>query len=413
MKSVLKQVIFDQQQIVTAKISRYVPAALIDSTEILVISGIRRCGKSTLLHQIRQQRAEKDFYLNFDDERLLNFKLEDFQLLHELFIELFGEQHSFYFDEIQNITGWERFVRRLYDAGNKVFVTGSNASMLSRELGTHLTGRFCQFELYPFSFKEFLIYKGIDLSAKYLYSTVGKATLNRELDLYLAQGGFPQYVAGASVEYLKSLYESILYRDVMVRNKLTNEREMLELVYYLASNVSCLSSYNSLTAVCGVKNSTTIKNYIGFLEDSYLLFQLSKYDFAVKNQIRNPKKTYFIDSALVQRLGFNFSANLGRVFENVVFLELKRRAYELFYHSEKQECDFVLRKDGQIVGAMQVCVDMREEKTRQREINGLIEALALYNLTEGIIVTLDQDESVIVEGKKIQLVPFVRWVLEM
>ena len=158
MKDLLKQIILEQQDVLQAQNKRYVQRYIADewltTTEILIISGIRRCGKSVLVQQIRDRLEEKDFYFNFDDERLASFKLEDFQKLQECFVELFGEQHTYYFDEIQNIEGWERFVRRLYNAGNKVVITGSNARMLSRELGTHLTGRYIQVEIYPFSFGE-------------------------------------------------------------------------------------------------------------------------------------------------------------------------------------------------------------------------------------------------------------------
>jgi uncharacterized protein len=162
MKELLKSVIFDQQKLGwnTRNVKRDFPPAYLYNQEIVVITGIRRCGKSTLLQQIRVEQVEKDYFINFDDERLIQFRVEDFQILYETFIELFGVQKTFYFDEIQNIAGWERFVRRLHDYGNKVFITGSNANMLSRELGTHLTGRYVSHELYPFSFREFLEYKG-------------------------------------------------------------------------------------------------------------------------------------------------------------------------------------------------------------------------------------------------------------
>jgi predicted AAA+ superfamily ATPase len=196
--------------------------------------------------------------------------VEHFQLLHETFIELFGVQRTFYFDEIQNIPGWERFVRRLHDEGYKVFITGSNATMLSRELGTHLTGRYVQTELFPFSFNEFLAFKQHHWSESDLYTTDGRATLIGYFNEYFQTGGFPLYLKEGNADYLKSLYESILYRDVLVRNKLVNEKELLELVNYLASNVSKLTSFNGLTKIAGVKNATTIRNYLSFLQDTIL-----------------------------------------------------------------------------------------------------------------------------------------------
>ena len=358
MKELLKNIILDQQQLTWKDqyILRDFPDDYVRSKDIVVISGVRRCGKSTLLHQIRQGNAERDYYFNFDDERLVNFTVEHFQLLQQVLIELFGVQNTFYFDEIQNVVGWERFVRRLNDYGCKVFLTGSNATMLSRELGTHLTGRYLRFELFPFSFEEFLRVKGMDPGKAGRRDTQKKAFINRWFSEYFRMGGFPQYIDSGNDLYLKSLYESILYRDVMVRNHLTHEHEISLLVNYLAGNVSNLISYNSLTAITGVRNPTTIKNYMDFLQDTYLLFQVSKYDFSIKKQVQNPKKIYFIDSALVSRLGFRFSENFGRLLENFVFIELRRKGKQIWYHHGKYECDFIIQITGIVTDAIQVAI---------------------------------------------------------
>ncbi len=413
MKELLKAVIYDQQSLVWDDrfVKRAIPAGISEHNEIEVISGVRRCGKSTLLHQIRAIRDEHDYYLNFDDERLVNFKVADFQLLYETFIELFGLQKTFYFDEIQNIAGWELFVRRLHDHGNKVFITGSNATMLSRELGTHLTGRYSKIELYPFSFSEYLKFNGRTVKPKDISGTTGKSELQRFFNEYLANGGFPAYLQNKSETYLKSLYESILYRDVMVRNHLTNERELLELVNYLASNISRLASYNSLAKIVGVKNATTIKNYLGFLQNTYLLFLVSKYDYALKKQLQNSKKVYFIDNAMVNRLGFSFSGEKGRMLENLIFIELKRRDKEVFYHNGRHECDFVIKNGIHIKEAIQVCYTFDLPDTREREIKGLIDALQYYGLKEGMIITNDMDGHISIDGFKIEIVPAWKWLV--
>lgn len=413
MKELLKTVIADQLQLIWKEsyVQRELPDNIQESIDLVVISGIRRCGKSTLLHQIRSVRKERDFYLNFDDERLIQFKVEHFQLLLELFIELFGEQKTFYFDEIQNVTGWERFVRRLYDYGNKVFVTGSNARMLSRELGTHLTGRYVHVELFPFSFREYQLYYKSVTSAAPILSTASRAMVSRQFSEYLVRGGFPLFLENQNELYLKSLYESILYRDVMVRNNLNNEAELLELVYYMASNVSKLSSNNSLAKVVGVKNSSTIKSYLGFLQDSYLLFQISKYDPSLKKQLQNSKKTYFIDNALVLKLGFSFSPQWGRILENLVFIELKRRGKDIFYHQGRLECDFVIREGNFITEAIQVCYLLGETGAADREVKGLLEALDQYGLTRGTIITTDSEKQLNISGKYISIVLAWKWLL--
>ena len=414
MKDLIKTVIFDQQKMGWKAhfVKRSFQSAIIQSSTIVVISGVRRCGKSTLLHQIRNENTEKDYYMNFDDERLVHFTVEHFQLLHETFIELFGVQNTFYFDEIQNIPMWERFVRRLHDEGFKVFITGSNATMLSRELGTHLTGRYVYTELFPFSFGEYLKFKQIEPMESDFYSTEGRPMLIGNFNSYFLSGGFPLYLKEGLDDYLKSLYESILYRDVLVRNKLVNEKELLGLVNYLASNVSKLSSYNRLAKVSNVKNASTIRNYLSFLEDTYLIFQVSKFDFSLNKQIQNPKKTYFIDNALVRCIGFMFSEEKGRLLENIVFLELRRRRVEIFYHSNKFECDFVIRKGLTIIQAIQVCYSFDTNETRTREINGIKDAMKTYKLNEGLLLLYDSPEETVAEdGLTVHILPVWKWLL--
>lgn len=413
MKELLKHVIFDQRERnLSQMVERDIDQRLVKSSEILVISGVRRCGKSVLLQQIRSQQVEQDFYLNFDDERLINFKVDDFQILYEAFIELFGEQKTFYFDEIQNIAGWERFVRRLYDSGCKVFVTGSNANMLSRELGTHLTGRYCQIELYPFSFSEFLKMKNSYPEQKDFYTTTGKGNLRRLFEEYLKVGGFPRYIQESNSSYLSTLYENILYKDVVIRNKLNGERELLEMMYYLASNAAKRFSYNSLAKVVGIKHPDTIKNYIEYTESTYLLFQVMKFDWSVKKQIGSPKKVYFIDNAIINKVGFNATDNIGQLLENLVFIHLKRQRGEVYYHDDGVECDFIMRENGHFAFACQVTRSLSDSKTRQREINGLLSALNAYNLAEGMILTEDETEELVIEEKKIHIYPIWKWLLQ-
>ena len=413
MKNLLRTVIADQLQLGwnASFLKRDFPESLVTSIEIAVISGIRRCGKSTLLHQIRSSYHEKDYFMNFDDERLINFRVEDFQVLHEVFLELFGKQTTFWFDEIQNIVGWERFVRRLHESGSKVFITGANASMLSSELGTHLTGRYIRHELYPFSFREFLSFNQIDASETYFYSTEGKVRLLIFYSDYFINGGFPHFVKYRDDNYLKSLYESILYRDVMARNHLTGGEELKELVYLLASNVARPFSNNRLAAAVGLKNATTVKNYLDFLQDTYLLFAVSKFDYSVRKQLQNARKIYFIDNAIIRKLGFLFTEEKGRLLENLVFLELVRQGKEIFYFKGKGECDFLIREGINITGAIQACHSLNGIETRERELSGLLEAMTTYNLSEGLILTDDTEEDIQRNGKKISIIPVWKWLL--
>jgi predicted AAA+ superfamily ATPase len=413
-KLILQAVLSDQKalKLEPSAIKRQ-HVSIVEDDSVVVISGIRRCGKSTLLQAIRAKNKEQDYYLNFDDERLIHFKVEHFQLLLELFGERYGKQSTFYFDEIQNITGWERFVRRLHDYGNKVYITGSNASMLSKELGTHLTGRYQQIELYPFSFLEYLKLNEIDPHSLDHFNTDDKVVLKAAFNDYFKFGGFPAFLKSKNTEYLKSLYESVLYRDVMVRNGITNEQELLELMFFVTSNTSKLISYNSLAKVIGVKNATTVKQYLGFLQDAYMLGLVTKYDVSVKKQLHNPKKVYGIDLGLMRQLSFQHSEDQGRLLENLVFLELKRQTKTVYYHHNKSECDFVIKEKNSITQAIQVCWSMHDDKTKQREINGLIDAMAAYQLKEGLILTEDESDSITIDDKTINMMPVWLWLLTL
>lgn len=416
MKDLLKTIIFEQQEycknMVEGSIQRHIEDEWLATDDILIITGVRRCGKSVLLQQLRDRLLEKDFFFNFDDERLVNFGLENFQTLQECFFELFGRQHTYYFDEIQNIPGWEMFVRRLHNEGAKVIVTGSNARMLSRELGTHLTGRYIAIEIYPFSFEEFLSFTSRPFSTKDFYTTAGRARLVGCFREYLEVGGFPRYVKTKSKNYLTSLYESIIFRDVLSRNKLTNDKELQEMLFYLASNASKRITYNSLGKAIGIKHPETVKNYIGYIEQTFLIGQLTKYSPSVKIQMANPKKIYFVDNAIIGRIGFNATDNIGVKLENLMYVELKRRGYDLFYHSDKKECDFIVRQGAKVTQAFQVTMSMSDPKTRSREIEGLCEAMEAYNLKDGFIITIDEDGTVATACGTVHIIPAWKFMLQ-
>lgn len=284
--------------------------------------------------------------------------------------------------------------------------------MLSRELGTHLTGRYCQIELYPFSFGEFLKMREAYPEQKDFYTTTGKSNLRRLFDEYLKTGGFPRYIQDMNDSYLSTLYENIIYKDVVTRNKLNGERELLEMMYYLASNAAKRFSYNSLAKVVGIKHPDTVKNYLEYIESTYLLFQIMRFDWSVKKQIGYQKKAYFIDNAIINKVGFNATDNIGQLLENLVFIQLKRQNKDVYYHDDGVECDFVIRKDAHITSAFQVGRSLGDAKTKQREINGLLSALKAYNLSEGMILTANETEELVVEGKKIIIYPIWKWLLQ-
>lgn len=379
--------------------------------QVVVISGVRRCGKSYMLRQIRERNSEKDYYFRFDDERLINFTVEDFETLDICFAELYGEQHTYYYDEIQNIEGWELYVRRLYNEGAKVYITGSNAKMLSREMGTHLSGIHIPVELYPFSFSEYLQLKNISTNKTNIYTTAGEALLSKHFKAYMLSGGFPAYLQGEPEDYISALYQSIIYRDVLQRNNITNSREVLEMMHYIASNAAKRHSYASLAKVIGVKHPDTVKNYVRCMEETYLLSQLLKYNPSVKTQEASIKKMYLIDNAIIRLVGFNPTENLGPLLENLIFIELKRRNKDIFYHANGSECDFIVRTGTRITQCIQVTVSIADENTRKREVSGLTSAIKTYDTTDNTIITLD-DERISMENNGIRVVPAWRWLLE-
>ncbi|HOZ36062.1 MAG TPA: ATP-binding protein [archaeon] len=416
-KDELKKVILDQRESFEKSeniIQRQVDLkSYINYDSIVVISGVRRCGKSTLLKIIKTKINPKDYlYCDFSDERLNNLTIADLQLIYEIFLEKYesGKKY-FFFDEIQYVNGWEKFVNRLYEKEEaKIFVTGSNSSLLSSEISSVLTGRNKVIELYPFSFKEYITAKKETIDINNL-STKEGIKLNKYFDDYFNIGGFPHVINTNDVQILKEYYTNIIYKDIIVRKKIRQVKEIKEIISFLLNNIGQIISYKKIIANSEIKSTSTIKNFIDYLNEAYILFTLSKYDKSIRKQIQNPKKSYFIDMGMVRKISVNFSENNGWYLENVVFLELLRRNKEIYYHKKEKECDFVVKEGTQIKEAIQVSYEMNQ-KTETREIKGLINAIKTYNLKEGIIITRDQEETRIVEGYKIKIIPIAKWLLE-
>jgi len=361
---------------------------------VSIVYGVRRCGKSTIARQFLQ--GKKAYYLNFEDIALADFQLKDFGKLEELFEEEYGGNGFFFFDEIQNIAGWERYVRNLVDKGSKVIITGSNASMLSRELGTRLTGRHITKVLYPFSYNE------------YLRLRKDKHSLPR-FRKYLSSGGFPEYLKTEDPDVLRNLFQDIFFRDVLVRNDIRSESALRSMLLFLLSNIGKEISYNKLRSYIGVQSTNTVIQFMEGFEDAYLMFSVKKFDYSVKKQMINPKKIYCIDNAIIGTNAFSFSENKGRMLENLVFVELLRRGKEVFYYKNKSECDFVLREGNRIMHAIQVCYRLNEDNY-EREIAGLVEAVSEHKLKKGLVLTFEQDDEISVKNTRIKVLPVWKWL---
>lgn len=379
---------------------------------VTIITGIRRCGKSTLLSQIIKKHfsATNYYYINFDDERWVGFEAKDFNQVYEALLELFGEAKTFFIDEIQNIKGFELFVRRFYDDGFKFIVTGSNSDLLSSELGSRLTGRYVSINLFPFSFLEFCELKEKRFPQNKVFTTAEKVIFYQQFETYLFSGGMPEYLIYENDDSLKQTYQDLLIKDVAIRFNISNISPLRELYIYLITNFSKRYNYSSLSKRTSIHSSSTIINYINYLEQTFFAVQVLKFDFSIQKTQKNEKKLYIVDNGFIHLLSQSFTADKGRLFENLVFNYLHKK-YEIFYYSNKKECDFICTSSRKVIAAVQVCYDLNSNNF-ERETTGLIEAMVYCGLKKGYILTLENNEELSIEGLNIMVLPAWKWIFE-
>ncbi|MFA5974469.1 MAG: ATP-binding protein [Lentimicrobiaceae bacterium] len=366
------------------------------TTHAFIVSGIRRCGKSTLLQQIHKSFGDNSIYLNFEDPRLAGFDLSDLNRLHEIAVKKGID--VYFFDEVQVIENWESFVRFRLDEGYRIFITGSNATMLSKEMGTKLTGRHITKELFPFSFTEYLSFAGMEACA----ASSGK---------YLRSGGFPEYLKTGLPEVLMHAFNDILIRDIAVRYNVKNVMALQQLAAWLVSNTGKPFSGNSIRKIFQIGSSSSIMDYLSYFTDAWLFFYLPKFSYSHKVQLVNPKKVYCIDNGFVDINSVSFNDDNGRLLENMVFLQLRRTTPEIFYFSEKKECDFVVFQKGKLHSLYQVCWQL-DQNNMDRELAGLIEAMEYFGQQYAKIITFDQSDTFSIEGKTIIAQPFYEWATQ-
>jgi uncharacterized protein len=380
----------------------------IKSKEIIVITGSRRSGKSYLLLQFKEM-IKSGSYINFEDDRFLNFNEDDFDNFLKAIYEVYGENNDvFFFDEIQNIKNWEIFVRRLYNYKYKVFITGSNANLLSSELGTKLTGRHLDITLLPFSFTEYLKYYNINYKKNYNLKEKSKILTN--FNNYLQDGSYPQFLEENNKDIIRNIYSDAIYKDLQPRYSIENINDLKETLLYLSSSLSSPISYNNVSKSLKIKSHHTVKKYIESLESVYLIFLIKKYSESNKKILKSYKKVYFIDNGLRNVLTFQRYHNKGHLLENIVFLELIRRGKEITYFNENNyECDFVAKDT--FFETFQVCFELND-KNKDREVNGLLSAMNFFKLKTGYILTYDQEDELKIEGKVVKIIPVWKWLLE-
>jgi uncharacterized protein len=303
-----------------------------------------------------------------------------------------------FFDEIQIVESWEIFVNMLLREDFLIYITGSNASLLSKELGTHLTGRHFSTELFPFSYLEFLKFE--------------KMNPNEDsFKEYAQKGGMPDYLRTNYNKYLNDLLDDILIRDIAIRYNIRDVNSLRQLAVYLLSNIGNLASANSLKGMFGLKSSTTILDYFSYLKDSYLIEFVPLYDYSLKKQLRNPQKIYVIDIAIYHQNKIAFSPNEGHILENLVYLHLRRMGKEIFYFQGKGECDFVVTNRGIPNELYQVCTEINSLNI-DREVNALFEAMTYININEAYIITQNQTDSFKKDNLIITVIPAWQWMIK-
>ncbi len=387
-------------------VKRNIPLRGLHKPIIKVITGPRRAGKSFFaLHELT------DFgYVNFDDEAIT--EVDDYDEIVHSVNSVYGKTHMLFLDEIQNLERWELFVNRLQRKGYNLIISGSNANLLSRELATHLTGRHTNVIVFPFSFREYLAYFGNELT---------EAAKKSRFEEYIERGGYPEPLVNDLDyrTYLKTLIDSILFKDIIIRYNPGYPEALKQITRFLISNFSNLISYRSIKDFTGIGSVHTVKKYIGYLEETFMLFELKRFSFKLKEQERANRKIYVVDPGLVKSLSFEFSSNLGRLFENLVAIELKKRELngelEFYYYKKEYEVDFVVQSEGTITDLIQVCYDIDNSSVREREVRGLLYAQKFLNCRNLIIITNGKYDTEEMEWfgmkGKVKFIPLWKWLL--
>ena len=379
--------------------------------ETVLVTGIRRCGKSSLLKLLADTHLKgRYFYVNFDDERLSGLRVEDLQSVYESALQVLGSEQPRYalLDEVQEITGWEKWVNRLCEMeGLKIWVTGSNAQLLSGEMASSLTGRYLPLSLRPFSFAEYLSAVRVKLSYK---STPEKVRIKASFDDYLRYGGMPEVFKQQSLLLAQEYYANILQRDIATRLKLRKTNELKALSKFCMLHTACLHSHNSLAKGFGLKSSHTVQKILASLDAAYLTERSLLYTRSLKQQARNPFKLYAVDHAMARSLSTPGAEMDGRLLETVVFNECRNRGLEVFYwKAPSAELDIYI-PDQKL--AIQVSWTLRQTETRTRELGSLFKAMEYLKLKQGLILTYDDAKQAIrQDGKTVHILPVWQWLL--
>ena len=376
--------------------------------EVLDITGVRRSGKSSTLFLIidKLNLDTKDFlYVNFEDPLFIgHYSIDLLGKIWDVYKEHTnpGKKPYIFFDEIQLIPKWELWIRKIRDLESAyIFVTGSSSALMSRELGTKLTGRHISITVFPLSFDEFLNFRKVDIDRKNLYGA--KHLIKNNLIEYLNSGGFPEFVLNNNQELLKNYFEDILYKDIILRHNIRDAKSLRSLAVFCLTNITKLASYNSLRKQFSL-SLDTVKDYLSYMEEAYLINVVPAFSFSLKAQENSPKKIYCVDNGLRNAVSFKFSKDMGKLAENAVFVELKRKGKEVYYWKGKNEVDFLIKNNDQSLTAINVTYS---DNIEEREIKGLTEVKGEFKVKESILITKDLEK----KENGVKFVPLWKWLL--
>lgn len=386
----------------------------LESKKAQVVIGVRRSGKSTLCFNALTKANVNFAYVNFDDERLINLSANELNDVLKCLYQIYGDFTHLFLDEAQNVDGWHLFVNRLLRQGMKIIITGSNAKLLSSELSTHLTGRYNEIELFPFSFREFCEMKNVVVTD---LSTKTDALLRRAFDIYMETGGFPEIISGEenADEYIDTLVSNILERDIVQRFKVRYKDAFKSLSNHLMNNAPCEIVYTALQKTFNFKTDKTVENYVGYLYQAYLMLQLRKFSTKSSERIRNAK-CYPIDVSLMNARKDAFAKdNYGWRLETLVYLDLNRRygvGYDIYYHKkDSYEVDFVVCHRSTVVELVQVSYDISSEKTVNRETSALFKAGRALRCDKLTLITAFEERIIEAENQTVNICAAYKWLL--
>jgi uncharacterized protein len=423
MKDLFKQLIKESIEKDYPELKERALQVPLDLNKIITIIGARRSGKTHYLYSILEKlrktmKRELLVYINFDDDRLFPLEINSLNDFIEGYYEMYPENRNekvyFFLDEIQNITNWELFIRRIYDKENcHIYLTGSSSKLLSKEIATSLRGRTMVYEIFPLSFSEFLKWKSIKAIE---YSIKSQSVVVNAFDQYTTASSLPElfnFPGDAINNVLHEYINMVIYKDLIERYQLSNHYLIKYLVKFLLTNtgnpLSINKMYNDFKSMGLKVAKQSLYQYIDYLEDAYIFYTVPLFTSNLREKNRNPRKIYCVDNGLKELV--SITKDTGRLYENLVFLQLRRKHREIFYYKQRQEVDFCYYSETKAIALINVCYSLTDHQTRQREINGLIEAMNALNTKSSVLINNNLDEEITIDDKTIKIIPLWKWLL--